>query len=477
MSKNAKAIQRSLKNMVTKPQEEGLIQGQVFSDETEAHPTRDITSRDTGILTGSGESDSQEIAKQAEDSEDTEELGFLETVEISIPGGINVEHMPKSTEELASTLNREETVFVPVEGPMTMGPEMILSGAAGHGRSMVGELLAEEVTKQRDEVLPEMTPEEQEDFDEETEILEEGESDEALERKQLIAEIEQFVTICGYRQEHINRAAFMTLPELRDYVYTLRINSGGSTSVAQLLADMEEDFHKFINSEDVQRKLALAEAKGANFINVAQKVQRILGSDVVINSIRHDDYPQLVRRLVTHVSVVQNAITQMADLMRLEVPEHLDLGGETVPVVEGMQLNTKSTLYLLNLVVNNMRAWHVSSRNAEELRDRYQKDAELAAKQVEKHVKDNRDMQQRVESIRKQFEGLVSNVKGFVLKNSKGYLGKKDDEKPLSFGNLTYRDHLQDAIWMTSKVAASDLAQRIFDRKSIEFEVHPIIEM
>lgn len=464
MKKSAKAIKRPLKRM-NDAAEEGIIHGEVFGDD--------------------------EIA-----SEHAVETAFFPTmlqvtneshVLAPIEGVINVEDLPTSlTDEAIEAVHQElfgdeeeefpEIVEISIDDEVEEVEEVtsvlpqfnsVEPGVVTDVEDVSGEPASDIVVDAVDVGIPE-----QEESDA---------TPEDIERAKLMEEITQYVTLCGYMQDHLNRATNMTLVELREYAHAMRINSGGSVTVAQLLAETEEDFHRFISSEDVQRKVALAEAKGADFINVAQRIHRILGSDVVINGIRYAEYRDLVKLLIEHTAVVQRGVTAFADILRIEVPERLDLGGKTMPVVEGMPLNTKSTLYILNLVANNIRVWHASSVQADELVKRMNAEIEVYKKTIQRQADENKALHQRVENIRKEYNTRMGDVHSWVLKHPRGFLGKKYFDEPLAYSNLTFYTNIEDALHMKSRISADDLAQRVFERKSekftqnIEFEVLSVI--
>lgn len=486
MSKSAsvKAIKRPLKRNTTQvAQEDGIIEGQIFTDEDV------VTGRlvdETGALYSTipsmmGISIGDELVPRpiagvfaVEDLPTSLEGGMTDEEEdFTLPGEI----------EIAGPDDDDET-DASFAGAMDMAGDTqpaIISTLTEEGRTLAEQ--AGDVAEQLQaagiavpEVSSEMTEEEQEEDAE----LEAEVDDETRQRKELMHEITELVTICGYMQNHIDRAQFMTLSELKEYVHTLRINSGGSVGVARLLAETEEDFHKFVASEEVQRKIALVEAKGSDFINVAQQISRVLGSDVVINGVRFAEYREMLRILTEHTSIVQRGITEFADILRIEVPERLDLGGKTMPVVEGMPINTKTTLYILNVILNNIRSWRASSAQADELMKRYKNEAEAAKKALERQVEENKALHQRVESIRKEYNQRMSDVNSWILKHPKGFLAKKDIDEPLSFKNLTFVEVLEDAIHLKSRIAADDLAQRVLERKPkfsdhTEYTVLPVI--
>lgn len=285
---------------------------------------------------------------------------------------------------------------------------------------------------------------------------------EADPRLALLAEIEQYVTVCGYTQAHIDRAHNMTLPQLHEYLASLRVSSGGSIQVAELLAEVEEAYAETLASEDVQRKLSLIEAKGADFLTLASRVHRALGSDVVVNGVRYQEYHELLKHLVRHSSVVSAHIVDIASLLRITIPEQLENGGTPIPVVSGMQLNTKATLYILSVLLNNMRSWAVSAANADMLAKTAQKQREEMEAFAALKVAQAKAAQDNLNTALAAHAAETSRVATYIVEDEDGkFLAKKHVDDPLSYKNLQFVDHPFDAIPLNSRLAAADLAERV----------------
>ena len=305
-------------------------------------------------------------------------------------------------------------------------------------------------------------------------------SDEVIEdeRTTLLATLYQYVSTCGYSQDMLNRAKKLDLPALRDYVESTRVNSGGSLTVAELLAETEEAYAEFVSSPDVQRKAGLIEAKGRDFINMAQKMERVFGKDVVLNAVQHQEYHELLKTIVQHSSVVDRAISSIADILRIEIPERLLLGGETLPVVAGVQLNTKTVIYILTLLENNLRTWASNAAIADDLAKKARAEADAFAKLAGERQKLLNATQDEVREARQRHEKATSKVLGYAIMSDEGdYLCIDDEDKPRSLSNMAHTEDWQEAIIMGTHSKALDLAARASDRYEIDYMVTPIVAL
>lgn len=310
----------------------------------------------------------------------------------------------------------------------------------------------------------------------ETAVAAESFADEhVVAREALIAELTQLVTICNYSQQVLRRAETLPLPQLKEYVATVRRNSGGSVSVASLIDQTQAQYEAALLTESTMRKLAMVDAKGNDFIKIAQNYQRVMGTDIVVHGTRHQEYHELLRTLTKHTSAIDLAITHMAERVGVLVPENLLLGGERYPVLDGAQINTKVAIYILNLISENLRVWAEDADMAQKARRAAEDAATKSRAALEQKHRELVSKNEEVQVARAKHEKATSNVLGYVITNDDGdYLCIKNENKPISMGNLTFTSVLQEAIIMSTKSKADAMESRVSDYKEIDLYVKPL---
>ena len=314
-------------------------------------------------------------------------------------------------------------------------------------------------------------------------IIEEGPfeivDDEEDEHKQLIGELENLVTVCNYSQTVLRRASNMTLPQLREFLYTVRANSGGSVSVAELIADAERQYDEVTLSPNFINKMNLVEAKGRDFIAIAQRWQRVMGGDTLINGIRYQEYHELLKLLTRHSTAMEDALTDVADHLGILVPEKLLLGGEEFPVVSGAKLNTKVAIYILNLIKNNLRAWADDAATATSQKNAAVEEASKQRDLAISRLKEINSKQVEINEARAKHERATRNVLGYAIVNTETqeYLCIADDDKPVAMNNLDFTPYFQEAILMTTRVKANDFESRVSDHMGVSLEVKTIVAL
>lgn len=299
------------------------------------------------------------------------------------------------------------------------------------------------------------------------------------ERELLVSELEKLVSVCNYSQIVLRRASTMSTPQLREFLNTVRANSGGSITVAELIADTERQYDEITSSPNFINKMRLVEAKGRDFIAIAQRWQRVMGGDTLINGIRYQEYHELLKLLTKHSTAIEDVVTDIAEHLGILVPEKLLLGGEEFPVVRGAQLNTKVVIYILNLIKNNLRAWAEEAASATNQRNAALEEASKQRDLAIARMKDIASKQAEINDARAKHDRATRNVLGYAIINTetKEYLCIADDRKPVTMKNLDFTPYLQEAILMTTFGKASDFESRVSDHQGINLAVKTIVAL
>lgn len=309
------------------------------------------------------------------------------------------------------------------------------------------------------------------DDDDGDEVIEPFDSDvvdstEEEERSSLLAELETLATSCNYTKRVIHHAHGLSLEDLREYVRVQKRNAGGSVSVAQLIDEVEEYYADWANSELLRRKVAILEQKGQDFLVIAQRMSRVLGEDVTVSGLRFKDYHELLKHLVTHTSLVDNGVSNLAAILGIELPrDTLKLSEGSSPVIPGQALSSRETLYLLSVVANNLTFYIEHSERMEKAYTKAE-EARVKAEEALKAMKENmQGVIERTSAIIDQTNKALSNTLTWVVVNNKDeYLGKIDDEVKLSFANITFYDDIRDALFFNGRQAANDFIVRVNNR-------------
>jgi hypothetical protein len=219
----------------------------------------------------------------------------------------------------------------------------------------------------------------------------------------------------------------------------------------------------------------MVDAKGVDFIKVAQNYQRVMGTDIVVHGVRHQEYHELLRTLTKHTSAMDGAITSIAEDLGVLIPEKLMLGGTKYPVLDGAQINTKAAIYILHLIKSNLRAWADSADASQIARIAAQDEVAIIKASLIQKNREVSSKNEEVQAARAKHEKATSNVLGYVIINDDGeYLCIKNEKKPLTITNLTFTNVLQEAIIMQTKGKAEAMESRVSDHLDIELYVKPL---
>lgn len=284
-------------------------------------------------------------------------------------------------------------------------------------------------------------------------------------RDALLKELSQLATYCGLTKRALEQAKSLSDVELKEYVSLQRRMAGGSLDTAALIADTEDTYAEFIHSELTKRKLGILEAKGHDFLRVAQHMSRVLGQDVAISGMRFRDYHEMLKHFVEHCAVIDGALSTLAAVLGIEIPnDYLLSEAGSTPVIPGQALSTKAAAYIINVVLNNIQFYSNHSAQMHHTNERLSDEVRKLTAQVAAAQEHERDTISRVEKVVEQVQASLNNVVTYVILRDKQFLAKKDPESKLSVKNLTFVDDLRDALFFNTRHSAMDLICRVDGR-------------
>ncbi len=270
----------------------------------------------------------------------------------------------------------------------------------------------------------------------------------------------------------------MTISQLEDHVELLRINNGGTPIAAKILTDIQNDYRELLSSDEVRRRLAIVEAKGARFVEIAQKLERLIGGEITVKAMKFEEYHSLLKTLSSALTIISFEITKQAELLGIKLPiDELATSIGDVPVIEGMPLDEQSIMYILRNMTASLEHWH---NIALSLRSNIQKlEATVATQQqvIEaQKIKLNEDAVQRNQFIQSYTDKFTEIEKYFIKASfNNGFLALIDPDEKLNKKNLTFTADIREALFLTNKRAAQRIIEVLSETnkyKVYTFTIH-----
>jgi hypothetical protein len=255
---------------------------------------------------------------------------------------------------------------------------------------------------------------------------------------------------------------------LRDHLYLLDQNNGGSFSVAQKLQETEIEYDRLLKSDVLRLRMDLLEHKGADVITLMQKMRTIIGNDFVINNVRTADYHNMLKSAVSFISVMHDKISELGSRLGIKMPlNELRIRGESIPVVEGMPADPRVAMYVLNVMITYIDKFQLltETANKQAQRDKIRIDflekREVALnKTVEAH-------RLHAATVNEQLERFTADSSYWIVKDQKGNILRAidPDRKPTNVRDLDLRGDYDNAMQFLSKTGARTWADRLMSTK------------
>ena len=255
----------------------------------------------------------------------------------------------------------------------------------------------------------------------------------------------------------------MSTEDLKEHLYLLRTNNGGSFSMARLLQTVEMEYDGYLKSDTLRMRMSLVEQKAADFIVLAQKMRSIVGKDFVINGVRSQDYHNMLKCAVANVSVMHEKISAIGRQLGLQMPtEELRFRGDSVPIIEGMPADPRVAMYVLDILIAHLDkfAMQLDQNNKQLQRDQIRIKSLLDR---EKHlISQAEDALKYQQQLIAEAEHFRSNSSYWIIKDDKGrILRQVDDEKLVHTRQLDLRGSENDCLQFTNRTGAKTWAQRL----------------
>tara|TARA_B100001146_G_C16187099_1_gene437377 strand:+ start:1137 stop:2375 length:1239 start_codon:yes stop_codon:yes gene_type:complete len=262
--------------------------------------------------------------------------------------------------------------------------------------------------------------------------------------------------------------------QLVDHLKLLDANNGGSWDMASAIANATSDYKRFVESELLNSKLKLIDKKSMDYVAVAQRITKALGSDAVVQGVKIGDYHTLLRNLAKNYSVLFDKVLQLGESLGIRIPENVfDNEDGDVPVVEGMPHNPKIALLVLNVFLAHVDKFYTVNQAINDTNKRLsdqlatvKAESERLKKETEGHRESNLILRNTIaKSEQNSFYVIRDRTRG-------GYLRQIDPDKKIeNVRDLDLRGELffdgrpdskrGKALELPTKSKARNLAERL----------------
>lgn len=251
---------------------------------------------------------------------------------------------PAPAEEEVVAVADTTTVTLSLE-PMEDKPRALNAHVRVDGNMSDVELIAEsiDVHVQSTDLVPV----------EEAEVISDAEI-----RKELISSLLEYDMSNRHKQleEVYNR---LPTARLNDMLDLLRAEWGGSAQFKKSVTDIEELIHRAENSVLTRQRVSLLRQKYTEYHKLAVKVEKALGTDTVIHTMKHTEYHKLLERLVKTHAVLSRAVREMSEMVAFQVSDGVKEGGDIFNPD-----NTEEMVKILLAVGTSMKTWMLASAEA-----------------------------------------------------------------------------------------------------------------
>lgn len=117
--------------------------------------------------------------------------------------------------------------------------------------------------------------------------------------------------------------AYSGLPtaNLQEQLTLLQAEWGGSTKMRAALLDVDRVIKSAMDNQLTKKRMSLLGIKYKEYHLLAQKVEKALGTDTVVGTMRHTEYHKQLKSVIGTNAVLSGAIREMADLIAYQTPD------------------------------------------------------------------------------------------------------------------------------------------------------------
>lgn len=235
------------------------------------------------------------------------------------------------------------------------------------------------------------------------------------------------------------------LSELRKTVETTVINTGGSFDAAKKIREIEELFVNISNNETFKAKLAALEERGADYIKVVQRLERLAGSDMVVQALKFEEFTALIKGLIRSIEMVHSSILQIAEEENLTLPASDAFDKTVIPVVQGMPADPRIIAFIITSLHSRLKAFQsVAAHSVSIIRDK-----DLQINHLTDEVKRLRD---DVKSLMESKKGLAPfrkpKIVDYVIRcnASDTFIRRIREDAKLTFKNVAFDGESYEAL-------------------------------
>ncbi len=282
-------------------------------------------------------------------------------------------------------------------------------------------------------------------------------------REAALAEIRRYYTLVDTKRsmESISKLDDISLFE---HLHLLRSNYGPDIDTAAVLREVEVDYRRFLNSDRYQSALGNINKRSADYVKVVQRLERSIGSDVVLQGMRAKEPYEALKQAIKYITTVTDGIFALAEKMGITVPaDELLPNSEQVAIVEGLPADPRLALYVLSIFHSQINKQdlqlEVSARGASDLLNKVEQLKKAEARSRDEAAAARAAVAAEQKARQEQFANAV----GWIIRDSAGrYLRKIDEDTPLRTANdLDLRGTAATALELSSRNAAKELVDRL----------------
>lgn len=254
-------------------------------------------------------------------------------------------------------------------------------------------------------------------------------------------------------EKEIVRLANLPIDKLRIIVETTIASTGGSFDTAKLIQEVEETYARITQSEVFQRKLAVVESRGSNYIATVQRIERLAGTDIVTQHLKFEEFMGLVKALIRNVEAVHSTILAIAEEENMWLPpENVFKKDDAIPLIPGIPADPRVIGFVLSALHSNLKGYHGQAVAANDINRKL-------LIQIEGLKSDLARSRQELLSANESRKGLVSfrptcRDSLFCLRvggeKSGRFLSLIHPDKKPSFENFNYEGTFEDALTVDS---------------------------
>lgn len=241
------------------------------------------------------------------------------------------------------------------------------------------------------------------------------------------------------------KAVYATIAteRLEEMLNLLNAEWGGSPKAKASIEAAQKLFKESVSHRLTKARKSILTTKYKEYHLLAQKVEKVLGTDTVVHTLKLTDYHKALQQMIEHHSALSQGVREMANMIAFDVSESGEDGPDMVPE------DTVELLRILLTVGVSAKNWMLSSNEAvkanaklEERVSQLTKELKAANKMV---VDERQRYADREEEIRK-----ATNAKfgaQFALINGSGqFIGLEEDAESINPSVMKFVSNLDQAL-------------------------------